>query len=103
MSFRQARTVVTQNHRQVCEDRQLRAQGFEDIDLPGRIVNMVVTAYDVSNSHVDVIDNDGEIVGWHAVGAHDHQVIQLAVADADTAVNLIIEYHLASQRVCESG
>ena len=60
------------------ELRQRRAERAEDVDLPRRVVDVVVAADDVRDAHVEVVDDDAEVVGRHAVGAQDHEIVELA-------------------------
>ena len=45
--------------------------------------------------HVDVVADDGELIGGQAVGPHDHEVFDCGVVDCDGAVHLIGECRLA--------
>jgi hypothetical protein len=65
----------------VAEQRQRRAQRVEDVDLPRRVVDVLVAAEHVRDVHVPVVDDDREVVGRHAVGAHDDEVVDLAVGE----------------------
>ena len=38
---------------------------------------------DVRDAHVEVVDDDAEVVGRRAVGARDDQVVELVVGDLD--------------------
>ena len=44
-----------------------------DVDLAGRVVDVVRAADHVTHFHVPVVDDDGEVVRGNAV-AHDDQV-----------------------------
>ncbi len=52
---------------------------------------MVVAADDVSDLHVDVVGDDGEVVGGGAVGAREDEVVD----------GIWWEDHLAAYRVVE--
>ena len=54
------------------------AQRAEDVDLPRRVVDVVVAADHVRDVHVEVVDHHAEVVGRHAVGAQQHEVVELA-------------------------
>ena len=49
--------------------RRLGAERAEDVDLARRVVDVVVAADHVRDAHVEVVDDDAEVVGRHAVGA----------------------------------
>ncbi|MPM99987.1 hypothetical protein SDC9_147182 [bioreactor metagenome] len=70
--------------------RHLRAQRLEDVDLARRVVDVVVAADDVGDAHVDVIHADAEVVGGRSIRAGDHQIVQLAVLEFDTALAFVV-------------
>ncbi len=71
--------------------RQWRAQRPEDIDLARRVVDVVVAADHMGDVHVEIVDHHAEVVGRHAVGAQEHEIVQLAVGDRDLALDQIVE------------
>ena len=103
MSFRQALTIVSEDHRQVGVFWTLGAQGFENINLSGCIINMIVSPDNMGNFHFHVVDNDSEVVGRGTIRASDDQVIELAIFDAHRAFNMIRKNHLALLGVFESN
>ncbi|MET3929344.1 hypothetical protein ABIE51_001231 [Lysobacter sp. OAE881] len=91
-----------QDHRQVREMRHGGAERTVDVDLPRRVVDVVVAAHDVGDAHVQVVDDHGEVVGRVTVGAEDHQVVQLAVGELDRALDLVVPAHHAVDGVLET-
>ena len=63
--------------------RRLGAERAQDVDLARRVVDVVVAADHVRDAHVDVVDDDAEVVGRRAVRAGDHEVVELVVGDLD--------------------
>src|ERR1700730_4702542 len=51
------------------EARRLGAEGFENFDLCRSIGEMVLAADDVSDTHLDVVDDRGERIEPSAIGA----------------------------------
>jgi hypothetical protein len=50
-----------EDHRQVAEVRQRRAERAVDVDLPRRVVDVVVAAQHVRDAHVDVVDDHAKL------------------------------------------
>ena len=59
--------------------RRRQTQRQQNLDLARRVGQMVVAAHHVRDLEVGVVEHGGEVVGRHAVGAKDNQVVQLAV------------------------
>ncbi len=98
----QLQAVAAQDDGQVAELRQRRAQRAEHVDLPRRVVDVLVAAEHVRDPHVPVVHHHREVVGGHAVVAHDDQVVDLLVADRDGALDEIVPGHVAVGRVGEA-
>ena len=81
--------------------RRIRAQCANHVDLSRRVVHVVVAADDVGNAHVEIIDDDAEVVSRRAVGARDDEVVQLAVVDFDRPLDLVLPRNASVQRVLE--
>ena len=79
VTFRQLLAVRSVDQRQVAEDRRLYAESAVQIDLAGRVVDMVSAADHVRHLHINIIHHDREVVGRDTVGAHDDEVIKLSV------------------------
>ena len=63
---------------------------------------MVVAAQYMGNLHIHVVDDDREIVGRGAIATGDDQVVELAVVDADVALDVIGEAHPALGRIAKA-
>src|SRR5206468_912745 len=98
----EALAVGAQNHGNVRELRQLRSQRVENVDLPRRVVDVVVAADYVRDVHVEVVHDDPEVVRRDAVLAQQDEVVELAVRDGDRPFLEIVKSHLALERVLEA-
>lgn len=58
-----------------------------EVQLFGRIVDVVIAADDVGHARMDVVHDDREVVSRRSVGSDDHKVIDLRVLDADGAAD----------------
>ena len=56
---------------------------------------MVGTANDVGNLHVDVIDNDAQVVGRHAVRAQQYKIFDRGKVVLDASKYLIGKFDLS--------
>ena len=95
--------VGPENHRQM---RELGHTGLErviDVDLARRIVDVVVAADHFGDVHVDIVDDDGEIVGRKAVRAHHDEIVEFLVVPLDAAFDLVVEHHRTRARVAETN
>ena len=101
MTLRELLAVGTVDEGQVRKDRHFGAEGVVDVDLARRVVDVVGAADDVAHLHVPVVDDDGEVVGGDAV-AHDDEVVELAVGDADRTVDGVIPRHDAIVGIAEA-
>ena len=81
--------------RHVGEAGQRGAERLVEQDLPRRVGDVVVAADDVRDPHVDVVDDDAEVVDRRAVGARDDEVVELGVAEDDAALHQIVDDGLA--------
>ena len=59
---------------------------------------MVVAADDIGDAHVVVVDDDGEHVSRTAVGAQQHEVVEVLVGEGDAALHLVVDHRLALLR-----
>ena len=82
--------------------RHLGAQRRQDVDLPGRVVDMVVAADHMRDAHVPIVDADAEVVGRRAVGAGDDEVIELGIANRDRPLDQIVPGDRAIVRVAKA-
>ena len=81
--------------------RRVMVQGIENVDLPGRIVEVVVPAHYMGNAHIGIIHHHGQVVGRGTVGTGNDQIVQFPVADHYPALDEIVDDHVAVQRVFE--
>eukprot|EP00825_Cyclidium_porcatum_P048862 TRINITY_DN831_c0_g1_i20.p2 TRINITY_DN831_c0_g1~~TRINITY_DN831_c0_g1_i20.p2 ORF type:complete len:531 (+),score=22.41 TRINITY_DN831_c0_g1_i20:590-2182(+) len=102
VALRQLGAVIAEDHRQVGVGWHFGAECLKDVDLARGVVDMVVTADDVGDAHIPVIDADAEIVGRCAVGAGDDQVVQFRVGKLDVALDLVIPGNDAALRILEA-
>ena len=86
------------DHRQVPELRQRPAHALVDVDLPGGVVQVVVAPDHVGDPHVVVVGDDSQVVGRRAVGAQQDEVVELAVAEHDVALDQVVDDGLALPR-----
>ena len=93
--------VRPEDHRQVGELRHGRAERVVDVDLARRVVDVIVAADHLADTHVDVVDDDREVVGREAVRAEQHEVVELLVAPFDAALDLVLESDCSGLRVLE--
>ena len=56
---------------------------------------MVVAANDMGDAHVVIVDDDGEHVGRIAVGAQQHEIVEILVGEGDAALHLVVDDGLA--------
>ena len=68
-----------------------RAQRKQNVDLARRVVDMVVASDDVADAHVPVVHDNAEVVGRHAVAAHDDQIVEFAVGDRNRPLDHVVE------------
>ena len=102
-TLRQLQPVVAEDDRHVAEQRQRCAERVEDVDLPRRVVDMLVAAENVAHVHVPVIDDNAEVVGRNAVGPDDDEVVDLLVRDADRSFDKVVPGHGAVERIAKAN
>ena len=66
-------------------------KGPEDGNLTGSIVDMVVPANDVGDSHIGIVDHHGKVVGRHAVGAKNDEIIKGRTVEGEGSPDQIFE------------
>ena len=59
---------------------------------------MIVPADDVGDTHVVIIDDDGEHVSRGPIGAEQDEIVQLRILDRNPALNLVFDDRLALAR-----
>ena len=92
MALGELAAVRSEDHRHVGEGRRLRVQRPVDVDLARRVVEVVVAANHVGDAHVHVVHDHGEIVGGHAVRAHEDDVVEFLVVKLHVAVYLVLDH-----------
>src|SRR5712691_13406505 len=63
---------------------------------------MIVATDYVRDIHVEVVYDDHEVVGRNAVGAKEHQIIELRVRDGDRAFDEVVEDDIPLVGISES-
>ena len=91
MPLSQLGPVRGENHRQVGKARGGPAQGLVEADVARRAGQPVVAAHHMTDTHVVVVDNVGQVVGGKAVGAQHHEVVDQPVFERDLAVDHVLE------------
>src|ERR1700730_214763 len=78
--------------------RDVPLERIVDLLLTRGVDQVVVAADDVRDAHVVVVDDDCEHVGWIAVAAQQHEIVQILVLPDYAALNLIFDHGLAGLR-----
>ena len=61
------------------------------IYLPGRIIHVIVTTDYVGYAHIQIINDDGQVIGRRTIRPADDQIIQFIILENDLATYLIID------------
>jgi len=88
--LRQLLAVLAVHVRDMAVDRQVGSERPQDLDLLGRVRDVVGAAQDVRDPVLDVLDRRGEVVGRPAVGAQEHEVLDRLVRDLDAAEHDVV-------------
>jgi len=67
------------------------AHRVNDLELPGRVVQVIVATDDMRDSHVEIVDDDSQHVGRCAVAAEQYHVVKLFVRKTNVALNDIMD------------
>src|SRR6267142_2112628 len=102
VALRQALAVGAENHGDMGELRQLRAERSKDIHLARSIVDVIVAADHVRDAHVEVVHHHAEVVGRNAVGAQQHEIVQLRVRHRDRTLDDVVKNNVAFVRIAEA-
>src|SRR3989441_2299075 len=78
------------DHRHVGEDGERRAERLVEGDLLRRVRDVVRAAQHVGDPHVEVVHDHGVVVERGAVGAEDHEVLDVFALEADGAVDRVV-------------
>ena len=84
--------VRRQQQRKVAILRRRPAQRLDELQLPGRVVQVIVAADDLAHSHVLVVNHAAQVVGGRSIGAQQHQVVELRVEIADLAMQPVLHH-----------
>jgi hypothetical protein len=63
---------------------------------------MIVAADDVRDSHIGIVDDNGEIVRRRAIRAGNYQIIELGILEDHPAPHLVVDNNLTILRIPES-
>ena len=74
------------------------AERLVDVDLTGRIGQMIVAPDDVRDAHVVVVDHDGQHIHRGSVRSHEDAVVEILVGPGDAALYLVVEHRLPVER-----
>ena len=91
----QALLVGAHDERHVRELRRRRAERLVEQHLLRRVRDVIVAADDVRDRHVDVVDDDRQVIGRMAVGAEDDEALDVLVVELDRPVHEIGERRLS--------
>ena len=91
-----------QDRRQVRIDRHCSIECADHVDLPRRIVDVIVAADHVGDAHVEIVDDDAEIVSGGAVRAGDDQIVELLVCNLDATFHGVVPGDDAVDRIAEA-
>ena len=91
MPLGQRRVIRTEHQRQVREARRREAERAIEQHLPRRVRDVILAADHMRHLHQRIVDDDGEVVGGTAVGAHQHRIADHVGAERDLAAHEILE------------
>ena len=63
---------------------------------------MVGTANDVRDSHVDVIDDHAQMIGWHAIGSQEDKILYGGKLVSNWPKNFVLKLNAAAARNLEA-
>ena len=73
------------------ERRNRPAERLIQQHVLGRVRDVIVAAHHVRDLHVDVVDDDRQVIGGLAVRPQDHEVFDVRIVECDRAVDEIVE------------
>ena len=85
----------------MCIDRRFSTHRAQHVDLPRRIVEVIVAPDYVRDPHVVIVHHHAEVVGWIAIGPLNDQIIKFAVLEYDGTVHDIVDQDRAIERIRE--
>ncbi len=101
VALRELRAVGAVDQRNMRESRGLPAHRLVDVRLPRGVGEMIVAADDLRDAHVVVVDDDGEHIGRRAVGAQQHEIVEVLVGEGDAPLHRVVDDRLALARRLE--
>ena len=69
MAFGELRAIGAMDQRHMAIDRHRPAHRLNDLQLPGRIVEMIGAAQHMGDSHVEIVDHNSQHIGRRAVAS----------------------------------
>ena len=98
MAFGQFLSVFSENQRDVSINGQGPIHRIVNQHLSRGIVQMIVTANNMGDAHIKIIDHNRQHINRCPVRAQQDHIIQLIVADCDIALHLIFDDSLPALR-----
>ena len=108
VALAQLGAVRPQDHGHMGEGRQVVAEGLEERDLLGGVVQVVVAPDHVGHFHLGVIHHHAEVVGGHAdlagavAGAGDDPVVQAVGREAGVALDEVADHDVPTHGHAEA-
>ena len=75
------------------KDRNVPSHAAIDHCLAKGVVQMIVTANDMRDPHVMIVNNDSKHVCRRTVGAQDHHIVELRVLDGHASLHSVLDGH----------
>ncbi len=98
MALAQSRAIGAEDHRDMGKTGEGIPEGLEQENLPRRISDVIVSPYDVGNTHGPIIHHHGEVIGGHAIAPLNDQIIQLRIFEDDPPFDQILHHRLSFLR-----
>ena len=83
VAFAQAGLVRAEDQRQMREYRKRGPQCAVEQQLFGSVGNVIGSSNHVADPHVDIVDNNAEMVGWVAVRTEKYEIFDRVVFDGN--------------------
>ena len=95
MPLAQPFLVGPEDQRHVRELGHRRTEGFEQHHVLRRVRDVVVASHDVCNAHLQIVRDDGQVVGGMPIRAEDDEVFDVRAVERNRAVHEIGEARVA--------
>jgi hypothetical protein len=102
MALGQALSIRSDNHWHMREHWQRCIQGIEYVYLARGVIDVIIAANNMGNTHVDIINHYGKVVGRRAVTAGYYEIIQFFISDTDAPTHQILKYHRTFQGIAKA-